>query len=102
MNKKQIVELQAENAQLKKQWTDVPDDYANWREVAEYFMELDDTKCTEFAKIMDERDTALAREKALQREICESLCICRDRTPWDSPQDVAKSRGWPGLFEGGE
>ena len=45
-----------------------------------------------------ERDAALAREKVLQREICK----IGSRLEPCTKEDYAKSRGWPGLFEGGE
>jgi len=63
--------LETENERLKKQWTDVPDEYENWKEVAEYFMDLDTTKCDEFEKIMDERDATLAENERLKKRVEE-------------------------------
>ena len=42
--------------------------------------------------------------KALQREVCEYTKIIADDDGviGVKVEDVAKSRGWPGLFEGGE
>ena len=53
-----------ELAALKKEWTNVPDEYENYKDFCAYLLELDSEHCDAFEKVMDERDAAREDAKA--------------------------------------
>ena len=75
---KNCKQLKTENERLQAEWTDVPDEYENWRDFARYMQDLVDTRDDTFEKMMDQRDAALAENEQLKAENERLIGILKD------------------------